>query len=126
MLVSTLDHSSYVGRIAIGRIERGRVSGRGPGRAPPLRRSRHGARIEAIRSKVTKLFSFQGLDRVEVQSAEAGDIVALSGLEGVEIGQTLTHPEHRERLRGIQVEEPTLSVDFTVNNSPFAARSGSS
>jgi GTP-binding protein len=73
---------------------------------------------------VTKLFTFQGLDRVEVPEALAGDIVALSGLEGVDIGQTLTHPEHRERLRGIKVEEPTLSVDFTVNNSPFAGLVG--
>jgi GTP-binding protein len=124
MLVSTLDHSSYVGRIAIGRIERGRVRvGDGvtllpfgePGMVPEDR---------APRSRVMKLFSFQGLDRVEVEEAGAGDIVALAGLEGVEIGQTVTHPEHRERLRGIKVEEPTLSVDFTVNNSPFAGQAG--
>jgi GTP-binding protein len=79
---------------------------------------------KAKRSRVTKLYTFKGLDRVEVPEASAGDIVALSGLEEVDIGQTLTHPEHRDRLRGIKVEEPTLAVDFTVNNSPFAGQSG--
>jgi GTP-binding protein len=76
------------------------------------------------RSRVSKLYSFDGLERVEVTHAQAGDIVALAGLEGVEIGLTLTDPEHRERLEGIAVEEPTISVDFSVNNSPFAGRDG--
>ncbi len=124
MLVSTLDHSSYVGRIGIGRVERGSVSVGDTVSLLPFGAPGEVPESEAKRSKVTKLFSFQGLDRVEVDSAEAGDIVALSGLEGVEIGQTLTHPEHRERIRGIKVEEPTLSVDFTVNNSPFAGLVG--
>jgi GTP-binding protein len=75
-------------------------------------------------NKVSKLYTFSGLDRIEVDEASAGDIVALAGLTDVEIGKTVTTPDHRERLRGIAVEEPTLSVDFTVNNSPFAGRSG--
>ncbi len=124
MLVSTLDHSTYTGRIAIGRVERGRVKVGDPVLLLPFGDPGPASEGEGQRSRVTQLFAFQGLERVEVPVADAGDIVALSGLEGVEIGQTLTHPEHRERLRGIQVEEPTLSVDFTVNNSPFAGLVG--
>jgi GTP-binding protein len=124
MLVSTLDHSSYVGRIAIGRVERGRVRVGDWVTLLPFGDPGGVPEGEARRARVTQLFAFEGLDRMEVAEAAAGEIVALSGLEGVEIGQTLTHPEHRERLRGIKVEEPTLSVDFTVNNSPFAGQVG--
>ncbi len=124
MLVSTLDHSTYVGRIAIGRIERGRVKVGQPVALLPFGEPGTVPEDRARPLKVTKLYSFEGLDRVEVETASAGDIVALAGIEGVEIGQTLTHPEHRERLKGIKVEEPTLSVDFTVNDSPFAGLSG--
>jgi GTP-binding protein len=125
MLISTLDYSSYVGRIAIGRIERGRV--RVGDRVAMLPLGEVGMVAddgEAEASKVMKLFTFQGLDRIDVPEATAGDIVALAGLEGVEIGKTITDPSHLERLRGIAVEEPTLSVDFTVNNSPFAGQAG--
>ncbi len=124
MLVSTLDHSTYVGRIGIGRVERGSVSVGENVSLLPFGQPGPVPEGEARRARVTKLFSFQGLERVEVERAVAGDIVALSGIEGVEIGQTLTHPEHRDRVRGIKVEEPTLSVDFTVNNSPFAGLVG--
>jgi GTP-binding protein len=125
MLVSTLDHSAYVGRIAIGRIERGKV--RVGDSVTLLDLGEEGMvedDAEAERAKVSKLYTFNGLDRIEVEEAHAGDIVALAGLEGVEIGKTVTDPEYRERLRGIAVEEPTLSVDFTVNNSPFAGQVG--
>ena len=124
MLVSTLDHSTYVGRIAIGRVERGSVSVGDPVSLLPFGDPGLLPEGSVRSSRVTKLYAFQGLDRVEVESAGAGDIVALSGLEGVEIGLTLTDPAHPERIRGIKVEEPTLSVDFTVNNSPFAGRVG--
>ncbi len=124
MLISTLDHSSYLGRIAIGRIERGTVRTGDPVALLPFGDPGPAGESEGERSRVTKLFSFQGLERVEVREAAAGDIVALAGIEGIEIGQTLTDPDTRERLRGIQVEEPTLSVDFNVNNSPFAGRVG--
>jgi len=124
MLVSTLDHSSYVGRIAIGRIERGRVRLGESVALLPFGEPGIVPEGEAQGTRVTKLFSFQGLDRVEVEEASAGDIVALAGIEDVEIGQTLTHPQRRERLRGIKVEEPTLAVDFTVNNSPFSGQAG--
>ena len=125
MLVSTLDHSSYVGRIAIGRIERGAVH---VGDTVALLDLGPEGMVtdpsEAELSKVSRLYTFSGLDRIEVEEARAGDIIALAGIEGVEIGKTLTDPDHRERLRGIAVEQPTLSVDFTVNNSPFAGQSG--
>ena len=124
MLVSTLDHSPYTGRIAIGRIERGTVKvgdtvGVLPAGAP-------GMLEEGTfqRQKVLEVTSFEGLSRADVALAEAGDIVALSGIEGVEIGQTLTDPAKPERLAGIMVEEPTIAVDFIVNNSPFAGRDG--
>jgi len=76
------------------------------------------------RARVTKLYAFEGLDRAEVSTAAAGEIVALAGLETVEIGLTITDPEHQERLEGIAVEEPTISVDILVNNSPFAGKDG--
>jgi GTP-binding protein len=76
------------------------------------------------RSRVTKLFVYEGLERLEVPSAMSGDIVALAGLEGVEIGLTVTDAATPERLEGIAVEEPTISVDFVVNNSPFAGKEG--
>ena len=125
MLVSTLDYSSYVGRIAIGRIERGTV--RVGERVALLALGEHGMVVDgsqAEEARVSKLYTFSGLDKIEVEEAKAGDIVALAGLEGVEIGKTVTDPEHHDRMRGIAVEEPTLSVDFTVNNSPFAGQSG--
>ena len=125
MLVSTLDHSSYVGRIAIGRIERGKVH---VGDTVALLELGSEGMVddpaEAELAKVSRLYTFSGLERIDVEEARAGDIVALAGLEGVEIGKTLTDPYHRERLRGIAVEQPTLSVDFTVNNSPFSGQSG--
>ena len=125
MLVSTIDYSPYIGRIAIGRIERGTV--RVGERVALLDLGAVGMvedSAQAEEAKVSKLFTFNGLERVDVDEAHAGDIVALAGLEGVEIGKTVTDPEHRERLLGIAVEQPTLSVDFTVNSSPFAGRSG--
>ena len=119
MLISTIDYSPYLGRLGIGRVERGTV--------------RVGDQVallaldptqRAQNARVTKLFANEGLERVEVPEAAAGEIVVLGGLEGVEIGLTVTDPEHQERLEGIAVEEPTISVDFMVNNSPFAGQDG--
>jgi len=124
MLVSTLDYSSYVGRIAIGRIERGKVAVGQRVALLPFGEPGLVPEEKAEEARVMKLYSFRGLEREEVEEAGAGEIVALAGLEGVEIGKTLTDPAHRERLRGIAVEEPTLSVDFTVNDSPFSGQSG--
>lgn len=127
MLVSTLDFSPYVGRIAIGRIERGRV--RVGDRVVLLPLGSPGLLMEedeedVRESRVARLYEFAGLQRLELQESAAGDIVALAGVDGVEIGTTLTDPSVRERLRGIAVEEPTLSVDFSVNDSPFSGRAG--
>jgi GTP-binding protein len=130
MLISTIDHSPYLGRLGIGRLERGAVrvgdtvallpvevqQTADNAVAPPAR--------SVERSRVTKLYVFEGLDRVEVETAHAGEIVALAGLEGVEIGLTITDVDHPDRLEGIAVEEPTISVDFLVNNSPFAGKDG--
>ncbi len=124
MLVSTIDHSAYLGRIAIGRIERGVVRKGDVVALLPFGEPGPVPELEAVTSKVLKIFSFRGIERVAVPEATAGDIVALAGLEAVEIGKTLTDPEHRERLSGIEVEEPTLAVDFSVNDSPFAGLSG--
>jgi len=119
MLISTIDHSPYLGRLGIGRIERGTVHVGDAVALLPLDGSQ-----KAEQSRVTKLFAYEGLDRVEVPQASAGEIVALAGLETVEIGLTVADNEHPERLEGISVEEPTISVDFLVNNSPFAGREG--
>ena len=119
MLVSTIDYSNYLGRLAIGRVERGTVHVGDTVVLLPVDHEKKGAP-----GKVTKLYGFEGLERKEIESAAAGEIVALAGLEGVEIGLTITDPEHPERLEGIAVEEPTISVDFLVNNSPFAGRDG--
>mgnify|MGYP001099282368 CR=1 FL=1 len=124
MLVSTLDFSPYVGRIAIGRIERGRVEVGDRVALLPLGPPGMVPEEDMREGRVVKLYEFTGLQRVELEGAGAGDIVALAGVEGVEIGTTLTDPSARERLRGIAVEEPTLSVDFSVNDSPFSGRSG--
>jgi GTP-binding protein len=119
MLVSTIDHSPYLGRLAIGRIERGTGHVGDVVALLPLDPNQ-----PAEQSRITKLYTFDGLDRVEVPQASAGEIVALAGLEGVEIGLTLADIEHPDRLEGIAVEEPTISVDFIVNNSPFAGKEG--
>jgi GTP-binding protein len=119
MLISTIDHSPYLGRLGIGRVERGRVRVGDQVALLPLDPDQ-----SAERARVTKLFAYEGLDRVDVPEAAAGEIVALAGLEGVEIGLSVTDVEHPERLAGIAVEEPTISVDFVVNNSPFAGREG--
>ncbi len=125
MLVSTLDFSSFLGRIAIGRIERGKLAvGDQVALLPLGEPGMVGDEPGVDRGRITRLFTFDGLSRVEVQEASAGDIVALAGFEGIEIGKTFTAVDHPERLAGIAVEEPTISVDVIVNNSPFAGREG--
>ncbi|GLC28141.1 translational GTPase TypA [Roseisolibacter agri] len=119
MLTSTIDYSPYLGRLAIGRIERGTVKVGDSVLLIPLEPTR-----QPERSRVTKLYGYEGLERVEIETASAGEVVALAGLEGVEIGATITDVDHPERLEGISVEEPTISVDFMVNNSPFSGKEG--
>jgi GTP-binding protein len=115
--VTNLDYSDYLGRIAIGRVRRGRVR-KGEG---VLRLMRGG---ESARARVTKLYTHLGLERVEVEEALAGDIIALTGVEGVQIGDTLTHPEAPEALPAVSVDDPTVSVTFSPNTSPFAGKEG--
>ncbi len=125
MLVSTLDFSTFLGRIAIGRIERGRITVGDQVTLLPL--GEPGLMTDTAgvdKARITKLYTFDGLNRVEVEAAAAGEIVALAGFEGIEIGKTLTSLDRPERLEGIAVEEPTISVDMIVNNSPFAGREG--
>jgi len=122
MLVSTLDYSPYLGRLAIGRVERGKaVLGE---TAALVRQSENGDGPSVERARIRKLFRFEGMGRAEVESARAGEIVALAGLEGVEIGDTVCDPDNPEPLEGIRVEEPTVSVDLRVNDSPFAGKEG--
>jgi len=119
MLISTIDHSPYLGRLGIGKIERGTLKVGDTVALLPVETTRN-----AAIAKVTRLFGYEGLERMEIQEASSGEIVAMAGLDGVEIGLTVTDVEHQERLEGIAVEEPTISVDFMVNNSPFAGKEG--
>jgi GTP-binding protein len=120
MLVSTIDYSPYLGRLAIGRIERGTAELG----AQVVALHHDGVGDTIARAKMSKLYVFKGLERTEVSTAEAGDIVAVAGIPDVEIGSTICAADAPEALAGIRVEEPTVSVDFMVNNSPFAGREG--
>ena len=115
--ISTLDYNSYVGRIGIGRIRRGVIA---PGRSVALR---HGDEDRGV-ARVGQVLAFSGLQRTAVESAAAGDIVAVTGIEAVNIGVTLCDPERPEGLVPIHVDEPTLVMNFQVNTSPFAGREG--
>jgi GTP-binding protein len=119
MLVSTIEYSAYLGRMAIGRVERGIVH---LGDSVTLLPFESDKPIQ--RGRVSKLYGYEGLERVEIQEASAGEIVLLAGFEDVDIGSTLTDPDCQEPLPGISVESPTISVDFVVNNSPFAGKDG--
>ena len=115
--ISALDYSSYVGRLGIGRIRRGRIA---PGQDVM---ALHGS-AEGARGKVGQTLGFSGLTRVPVDSAAAGDIVLVTGIEDLHIGTTLTAVDAPEALPMIAVDEPTLSMQFQVNTSPLAGRDG--
>lgn len=118
MLISAIDHNKYVGRIGIGRVFRGssRVN------APIAKVSRDGSIETGLR--LTTLLTFQGLERVEVEEATAGDIVCVSGIEGLNIGDTIADVSEPEGVHAISVDEPTVSMFFSVNASPFAGKEG--
>jgi GTP-binding protein len=117
MLVTTLDWSEYVGRIAIGRIQAGTVK---KGQTIALMKSEG----RVTESKLQSLFVFDKLGRVEVEEVTAGDVCAIVGIEDVEIGDTICHREHHRALERLHVDEPTLEMVFTINSSPFAGREG--
>ncbi len=118
MLVSTVDYNDYVGRIAIGKIERGQVS---VGQEALLCNYGGGKHSKV---KITNLYLFDGLKRVQANHAEAGDIVAVSGVEGINIGDTICDVEHPEPLPFVKISQPTISMTFSVNTSPFAGQDG--
>ncbi len=124
MLISTLDFSTFVGRMGIGRVERGRVRVGQEVALLPIGEPGMVAEENLPRGRITKLMTFDGLNKVDAEEVSAGDIVVIAGIEGIEIGRTITAVDHPERLEGIAVEEPTMSVDVIVNNSPFAGREG--
>jgi len=115
--VTTLDYSEYLGRIVIGRIHNGVVR-----MGQPAALIREDGQI--IRSKVTKLMGFEGLRRVEIDMASAGNIVAVAGFADANIGETITCPHEPQALPLIKVDEPTLQMTFSVNDSPFAGQEG--
>jgi GTP-binding protein len=117
LLVMNIDYNDYVGRLAIGRIFSGTVK-----IADPIGVIQQGGQV--VKTKVTSLYEFQGLKRVDTDKATVGDIVALSGIEGVNIGDTITDPENPKALPRIAVDEPTISMLFSINNSPFAGKEG--
>ncbi|HTC17301.1 MAG TPA: translational GTPase TypA [Steroidobacteraceae bacterium] len=115
--ISTLDYNSYVGRIGIGRIRRGVVH---PGESVALR---YGDEDRGV-ARIGQVLAFTGLERHPVEQAAAGDIVAVTGIEDVNIGLTICDPEHAQGLPPISVDEPTLAMNFQVNTSPLAGREG--
>ena len=115
--VSALDYSSYTGVIGIGRIRRGKL-------ARNQQVSVIGADGKTRKGKVLQVFGFHGLERVEMESASAGDIVTFSGIDPLNISDTLCDPEHVEALPALVVDEPTIAMTFQVNDSPFAGREG--
>ncbi len=118
MLITSLEYSSYVGRIAIGKITRGTLKG---GQAVTLCK-RDGVTFEKTRIK--DLMLFEGLEKKKVDEVKAGEICALVGIEGFEIGDTIADYDHPEALPPIAIDEPTMSMLFTINNSPFFGKDG--
>jgi len=117
LLVANLDSSDYVGRIAVGRIFNGRVKV-----GDPVAVCKLDAAVQE--TKVTKLYAFDGLKRIDIQEAAAGDIVCLAGIDDITIGETITDVEHRIAIPPIAIDEPTVSMIFGVNTSPVAGREG--
>jgi GTP-binding protein len=116
MLVSNIEYDEYVGRIAIGRIERGALELNMPIAICKAEKTEN--------ARVTKLYTYEGLKRIEVEKAEAGDIVALSGVTDINIGDTICDLNNPEKIPFVDIDEPTVSMTFSVNNGPFAGREG--
>jgi GTP-binding protein len=117
LLVANLDYNEYVGRLAIGRIFSGEIA-----QNETVAIIKRDGSIQ--KTRVSKLYAFEGLKREPVERASVGDIVALAGMEGIEIGETISSADNPKALPVIAVDEPTISMIFSVNNSPFAGREG--
>ncbi len=117
MLVTTIDYNDYLGRLGIGRIHRGTIR-----LGSPMKIVHREGTVEDAR--VTKIYTFEGLKRIEVVEAHAGDIIAIAGMEDVDIGETIADAADPTPLLFVSIEEPTLSMNFMVNNSPFAGLDG--
>lgn len=115
--VTMLDYNDYLGRVGIGRIHRGKMK-----LNQPVAVMKRDGKIRNL--KVSKLFGFMGLKRVEIEEAQAGDIVAVAGFEDINVGETVCDPAKPEALPLLTIDEPTLKMTFLVNNSPFAGREG--
>lgn len=117
MLVSNIDYDDYIGRISIGRVERGAID-----LNMPVAICKSEDKI--LNARVAKLYVYDGLKRTEVEHADAGDIVALSGVADINIGDTICDYEHPEKIPFVDIDEPTVSMTFSVNNGPFAGKEG--
>lgn len=117
MLVSNIDYDDYTGRIAVGKIERGSIKVN-----MPLSICRHGGKV--TRGKATKLFTFEGLKKVPTDEVGAGDVVAISGIADINIGETVCDVDNPEALPFVKIDDPVLSMTFSVNDSPFAGQDG--
>ncbi len=117
MQVTTIDYSSYVGRIAIGRVHRGTFKAN-----EPLSLIKRDGSVKKVRAK--ELFVFKGLGKIKADSVENGDLCAVTGIDDFTIGDTLCPAEHPDALPGIPIDEPTMSMVFTINNSPFFGKEG--
>ncbi|CAD2079448.1 GTP-binding protein TypA/BipA [Jeotgalicoccus meleagridis] len=115
--VALLDYNDYVGRIGVGRVFRGTIN---VGDTVSL------LKIDGTHKnfRVSKIFGFLGLNRIEIESAQAGDLIAISGMEDINVGETITPTDAQEALPVLRIDEPTLQMTFSVNNSPFAGREG--
>ena len=117
LLITSLDFSSYTGRIAIGRLQRGTLKEN----MPVALVKRNG---EVTKTRIKELYTFEGVGRLKVTEVKAGDICAIIGLEGFEIGDTVADIENPEALKSITIDEPTMSMLFTINDSPFFGKDG--
>jgi GTP-binding protein len=117
MLVSSIDYNDYLGRIGIGKIYNGKLN-----LSDNVFLIRKDGKQEQAR--ITKIYAYEGVKKVEIQEAIAGDIVAVAGMEDIDIGETLTSPELPEALPFVDIDEPTISMNFMVNTSPFAGQEG--
>lgn len=118
LLITSLEYSSYIGRVAIGRVHRGTIKAGQP--LALVKRDSKGV----VKSRLKDLYVFEGFDKQKVDEVKAGEICALVGLEGFDIGDTVTDPERPEAMKSIAIDEPTMSMLFTINNSPFYGKEG--